>query len=87
METGYAENYQRSPERPEKFWAEAFEAIDCGWTSRRRLSPRPYPRHARGRLLRGTMRKIAEGETYPLPATDSRGTRRNRQDFDNSWLG
>ena len=35
---------------------------------RPRLSSLACQRHARV-ILRGAMRKIAEGETYPLPAT------------------
>jgi propionyl-CoA synthetase len=31
METGYAETYRRSLERPEQFWAEAAKAIDREW--------------------------------------------------------
>jgi hypothetical protein len=78
MPTGYIKTYRGSLEKPEEFWAEAAEAID--WERRwdRVLDPsRPpfYRWFAGGRLntcwnaLDRTMRKIADGETYTLPAT------------------
>ena len=78
MPTGDIETYRQSIERPDEFWAEAAEAID--WERRRDRvlgdSRSPfYLWFAGGRLntcwspLDCTMREIADGETYPLPAT------------------
>ncbi len=58
----YGEVYRRSIENPEGFWGEAAEAVSWyrRWVKR-------LPKTRSGKILRGTMKKIADGEPYTTP--------------------
>jgi hypothetical protein len=62
----FDEIYRRSLEEPEAFGAEAAEAIH--WIEPHAVVER-LPKTRSGKILRGTLRRIADGESYTIPAT------------------